>query len=189
MVAGVERRKLDVEKLRALQQLSGGKVVVTDVVGDPVDTIHVAVTAKTSGSKKYPNDDVITSFSFKITLPSRYPFDKPRFDMTSEIFHPHVSSSGWICIGDVWQPSEALDQVVRRMIDCLTYDPQRINTSDPANLAARDWYQSALVRHPGHFPSDKVSFSVSSGGGSRRRSWGTSGSGEQSSASRRCWSK
>lgn len=170
MSASVERRKLDYERLRNLESRSGGRIVFDLPSSDLTTEFFLRVFARTIVSPNYPNESG-SGFSLRVTLPARYPYEKPQFGMTSPIFHPHVFESGTLCIGDVWYPSETVDKIVKRVIEGLLYDASRINPLSPANRTALNWYQNAIKKFPGQFPSDRISLEESSP--KRRRTWDT----------------
>ncbi len=177
MAAGsstAERRQNDLSSLKALADASGGNLFVEGASGNPISEIIVVARFKTSRSARYP-DDVQDTVRLIINLGANYPFQQPRLTTTSEVFHPHVGGGGWICIGNEWLPSEKLENLVKRVIRTLAYESHLINTGDPANGEAKNWYVQALRKHPNAFPSDNVVFRTAAPSSKRPRVWGNAG--------------
>jgi predicted Zn finger-like uncharacterized protein len=155
--AFAERRSQDVEKLKELQALSQKRVNILRTSGNPVCEIELELHYKTAPSNSYPTKvQDITRVS--IQLPSRYPFQEPIASISTPVFHPNVYSSGKICLGTKWLPTEGLDLLVKRIIQIITYDPSILNAGSPANRVALSWYQSAKPKYPSAFPTDVAQF-------------------------------
>lgn len=155
MTAFAERRSQDVEKLRQLGRISNGRVTLVSTSGNPVSKIVIELGYRTAGSNRYPAavQDVTR---VTIDLPARYPFAEPAATITTPIYHPNVYSSGRICFGRKWLPSEALDLLVQRIVQIITFDPLILNENSPANGAALSWYRDARRAHPSSFPTDRA---------------------------------
>lgn len=154
-----KRREEDVKKVEALAAMSGGKIEIASVVGDPISRIAVILNYKTASSSKYPTESVVSS-RISIDLSSRYPFQEPVATFETKIFHPNVFSSGKICLGTKWIATEGLDLLIKRIIQIITFDPVILNEKSPANGEALAWYRRAIVASPNSFPTDLVSFSA-----------------------------
>jgi predicted Zn finger-like uncharacterized protein len=153
--ASDERRRNDVAKLRELAGQSNGRISVDHVTGNPPHTIELSLRFNTAPSRSYPTN-VQKVTKVKISLPARYPFTGPQAFIDTPIFHPNVFSSGQICLGSKWIPTENLELLVRRIIQILVFDPSIVNEQSPANMEALSWYQSTKHAHPMKFPSDSA---------------------------------
>ena len=169
MAAG-SRRDVDIERLRALAATSGGRIgiVTLPVAGRPRFVLDLGYA--TVGSHRYPAERQPSS-RVAIDLAPRHPFQPPVTTVLTPIFHPHVFSSGIVCIGSKWLPSEGMDLFVHRVVRLLAFDPLLMNPYSIADGAANAWYQAALRRHPEAFPTDvaALALAVDERGGS---GWG-----------------
>ena len=110
---------------------------------------------KTVASSRYPLE-VQTKTTVVIQLANRYPLQEPTANIITPIYHPNVYSSGKICFGQKWLPTEGLDLLVKRIVKIVTYDPAILNGASPANREALSWYNSAIKAHPSAFPTDDL---------------------------------
>lgn len=155
MTAFAERRAQDIEKLRQLSQASNGRILVTGTSGNPVSKITLELRFRTAGSNRFPSEaQNVTKVA--IDLPAKYPFAEPSANILTPIYHPNVYSSGRICFGLKWLPSEGLDLLVQRIVQIITFDPLTLNENSPANGAALSWYRDARRNHPSAFPTDRA---------------------------------
>lgn len=155
MSASDERRHNDVAKLRELAIQSNGRIVVNHVAGNPPNAIDVSLHFATAPSHDYPKS-VQKVTKVKVSLPARYPFIGPQAFISTPIFHPNVFTSGQICLGNKWLPTENLELLIKRIIQILVFDPAIVNEQSPANGHALSWYRNAKRSHPGKFPSDSA---------------------------------
>ncbi len=155
MSAFAERVKQDLIKIRDLSESFDGRVKIKATSGNPVSKIILELDFPTAPSSDFPAK-VQKSTEVKIELLSRYPFQEPSAVITTPIFHPNVYSSGQICFGTKWLPTQGLDLLVKRIIKIITFDENILNEKSPANNTALDWYKRAVVNHPGSFPTDKL---------------------------------
>ena len=142
-------------KLEALSQSTGNRVKVRSTRGNPASTIELELDYNTAPDSNYPNK-VQRPTRVKIDLSSRYPFHEPKARITTPIYHPNVYPSGEICLGTKWLPTQGLDLLVKRIIQIITFEPMILNAAHPANGQALNWYSSAVKKHPGAFPTDKL---------------------------------
>jgi hypothetical protein len=158
MAAG-SRRDVDIERLRALAATSGGRIgiVTLPVAGRPRFVLDLGYA--TVGSHRYPTERQPSS-RVVIDLAPRHPFQPPVTTVLTPIFHPHVFSSGIVCIGSKWLPSEGMDLFVHRVVRLLAFDPLLMNPHSIADGAANAWYQAALRRNPEAFPTDAAALAL-----------------------------
>ena len=149
------RRAADLERLRALETASHGRLKL--LAADPVPgrPIRLEMRCRTAADGRYPTHAVV-GLTLRIDLPARYPFERPVVTIESPIFHPNVFASGLVCQGERWLPAEGLDLLVKRMIRLATFDPAHVNPASPANRAAAVWYLAQVSRTPEAFPTDRV---------------------------------
>jgi ubiquitin-protein ligase len=77
-----------------------------------------------------------------------YPRQEPELRFLSNVVkHPHVFSSGRICIGK-YSYSESLAQLCIRLCRFLQYDPELINPRSIATTSFNQWYEQNKWRFP-----------------------------------------
>ena len=155
MTISAERIKQDLRKIDELSKSVNGRVKVKSTSGNPVNSIVLEIDYPTAPSSDFPKK-VQQKTEVKIELLSRYPFQEPSATITTPIYHPNVYSSGKICLGTKWLPTQGLDLLVRRIIQIITFDETILNERSPANGHALSWYRSAVINHPNSFPTDKL---------------------------------
>ncbi len=154
MSAVSERIAQDVRKINELSTAIGNRITIKSTNGNPINKIIVEINYPTAPSNKYP-DEVQDKTLVEIKLVSRYPFVEPSATITSPIFHPNVYSTGKICFGTKWLPTQGLDLLVKRIIQIITFDETILNEDSPANSTALVWYRLAVGKYPEAFPTDK----------------------------------
>lgn len=152
MTAHATRRDTDIQKLQAMSSNSGGRIRILRITGSPPSSVEVELSYPSAGSKSYPST-VQRTTHVVIDLGARYPFAEPRVVIKSPIIHPNVYSSGQVCLGSKWMPTQGLDLLVRRLISIITYDPTILNGNSPANRDALNWYYATNRAHPSAFPT------------------------------------
>ena len=162
-MAATARRDIDVERVRALAAASAGRIgiVTLPMVGRPRFVLDLGY--GTVGSPAYPRERQASS-RIAIDLAQRHPFQPPLTTVLTPVFHPHVFSSGVVCIGARWLPGEGMDLFVQRVVRLLAFDPLLMNPHSIANVAANTWYRSALLCHPQAFPTDAAAIVWQAGG-------------------------
>lgn len=147
------RREIDVERVRVLAAASAGRIgiVTLPMPGRPSFVLDLAYA--TAGSPAYPRERLASS-RVAIELAPRHPFQPPLTTVLTPIYHPHVFSSGIVCIGARWLPGDGMDLFVQRLVRLLAFDPLLMNPHSIAHAAAQRWYQDTLRRHPEAFPTD-----------------------------------
>ena len=151
------RLQADRERLEAMAAAQHGRIVLLSAPARTSPRASVELRYVTAGSDRYPVERR-ESTRLSISLPDRYPFQPPVATVSTPIWHPNVFTSGTICLGTRWLPTEGLDLFVQRLARLLTFDPLLVNTASPANREAAAWYERALRLHPQAFPSDRTSF-------------------------------
>ena len=157
MDVGAERRRTDLARLEAMCAASGGRLVLIARDSDAPTDITIELACRTAGSSAYPARAVERTRA-RINFPARYPFQPPVVHLAPITFHPNVYSSGLVCLGFKWLPTEGLDLLVKRVAHIITFDPAVINTDSPANASAAHWYMRALAQSPRAFPTDRLDF-------------------------------
>jgi ubiquitin-protein ligase len=80
-------------------------------------------------------------FEVLITLTQDYPRREPVCTMLSPVFHPNIGEKygidDYICINDVWTPTQELFQVVAKVGEILQY--QTYNVDSPLDTLAARW--------------------------------------------------
>jgi hypothetical protein len=162
-MAATARREIDVERVRALAAASAGRIgiVTLPMAGRPRFVLDLGYC--TVGSPEYPRERQASS-RIAIDLAPRHPFHPPLTTVLTPVFHPHVFSSGVVCIGAKWLPGDGMDLFVQRVVRLLAFDPLLMNPHSIANAAANNWYRSTLLRHPQAFPTDPAAIAWQAGG-------------------------
>lgn len=155
MAISSERIKQDLRKIDELSQSTNGRVKVKSTSGNPITNIILELDYPTAPSKDYPQK-IQRITEVRIELLSRYPFQEPSATITTPIYHPNVWSSGKICLGTKWLPTQGLDLLVKRIIQIITFDNTILNERSPANGDALNWYRKAITKDPESFPTDKI---------------------------------
>lgn len=155
MSAFAERVLQDLRKIEELSKAVAGRVVIKGTAGNPINVINLELDFPTAPSSKYPSQ-VQNKTLVKIELLSRYPFQEPLATITTPIYHPNVYSSGRVCLGAKWLPTQGLDLLVKRIIQIITFESNILNEASPANWDALLWYRSAIKTSPAAFPTDKL---------------------------------
>ncbi|MCL5227404.1 ubiquitin-conjugating enzyme E2 [Pseudomonas nunensis] len=155
MNAMAERVFQDLRKIEELSKAAEGRVTIRSKSGNPINTIILELNFPTAPSTKYPQL-VQKRTEVKIELLSRYPFQEPVATITTPIFHPNVYSSGRVCLGSKWLPTQGLDLLVKRIIQIITFDETILNEASPANRDALLWYRTAVRTSPNAFPTGKL---------------------------------
>ena len=161
-MAASSRRDVDIERVRMLAAASSGRIgiVVLPTAGRPRFVLDLAYA--TVGSSAYPQARQPSS-RIAIDLAARHPFQPPVTTVLTPVFHPHVFTSGVVCIGARWLPGEGMDLFVQRVVRLLAYDPLLMNPASIANGIAQAWYALAAQRHPDAFPTDPAALDLGFG--------------------------
>jgi len=162
MNASERRRTEDLRRLRELSTASNGRIVIENVDGDPPRSVTLVLRYRSAKGEDFPPATVDQS-RVRVDFPSRYPMIAPKATILTPIFHPNVYTSGLICLGDTWMPTETLDALVRRIIRLITFDPLVSGGEPPANQTALRWYKRLRKQSPNPFPTDTVTLDKSSG--------------------------
>lgn len=139
----LNRLRVDYQKIRELAYRSQ-YVDLVNARGDPPYEYELMLSCK--GIEKLSgNKPVFTrSHRLKIILPETYPREKPSFTLLSNLFHPNVSSSGTVCIGNLgkngWAPSMGLDDVVIRIIEMIRFE--NFSVTSAYNHNAANWVRN-----------------------------------------------
>ena len=149
------RRASDLERLRTLAAVSGGRLVLLDGSDRPGAPIRLQLRVRTAGGEDYPLR-AIDGVRLRIDLPARYPFERPAVLVETPIFHPNVFVNGVVCQGEQWLPSEGLDLLMQRMARLVTFDPAHVNCGSAANGRAANWYMAQRAATPQAFPTDRI---------------------------------
>jgi ubiquitin-protein ligase len=174
-----DRRREDLKKLRELVATSAGKLAIVETHGDPMHSVTLELRYDTAVSEKYPatKGDCIRA---TIALAARYPMQEPTINLSPVVYHPNVFTSGRVCLGTKWLPTQGLDLLVRRLVQIITFDPAVLGEGSPANRAALDWYRGAQRRHPKSFPTERAEFTKASPPPPRKMTWTNLGATEPS---------
>ncbi len=84
----------------------------------------------------------------EIKVPSGYPLEPPTVRILTPIYHPHVFTSGQVCLGSRWQVGEGMDNLLLRIGAILRFEPAYLDFKSPANLEAAQWAAAHLADFP-----------------------------------------
>jgi ubiquitin-protein ligase len=174
-----QRREQDIKKIEQLAASSNGLIRIMGVDGNPMNQISIELGYKTAADNSYPGK-VCTNTKVQIELTSRYPFQEPNAVFKTKVFHPNVYTSGKICFGTKWLPTEGLDLLVKRIVQIITFDQSILNENSPANGDALAWYRKAKKKDPNAFPTQSISFTEA--GAKPTINWNDKSSGKDQSA-------
>lgn len=155
MTAFHARRDEDVAKLNELEQRTGGRIKVIRVSGNPISQIDLKLMVSTAGDDRFPSR-VVKGVDATIKLGARYPFEEPSVSLSTKVFNPNVYTSGRVCLGSKWLPTEFLDLLAQRLFKILAFDESIVNIKSPANGEAARWYVRTKSILPAAFPSDSL---------------------------------
>ncbi len=145
----------DLAKITRLGVRTHGRISVTETIDTPPSQIIISVAYKTAPTAQYPAEARDTT-RIRVLLGARYPFQEPAVEILDPIYNPNVYPSGRVCLGNKWIATEGLDLLILRVAKILTFDPETVNDSNPANMEAAMWYKVMVERHPEAFPTEKV---------------------------------
>ena len=165
MSASADRLIQDISRLEELARGLYPRLKIVSKTGSLSEDIMLAgfcaiklqLFYPTAPSIQYPKK-IQERTDITIKLLSRYPYVEPTAEISTPIYHPNVYASGKICLGTRWCPSQYLDQVVRRIIQIITYDECILNESSVANRHALNWYKRVIKNYPDFFPTHKQVF-------------------------------
>lgn len=131
----LRRLQADYERLQA-RCAQSPYIRIRNTKGNPPERYELAYSVK--GLRVSPEGQIVdvTDHVVEIVLTSGYPRQAPQCRMLTDIFHPNIDSAA-ICIGDHWAAAEALDDLVVRIAEMITY--QSYNTKSPLNGEAARW--------------------------------------------------
>jgi ubiquitin-protein ligase len=151
MDAKSTRVNADIEKIRDLAKRSNGGIELKSSNNTKITLqLNYKTVADSRGSIR--DHSLVT-----ISLSPKYPFTEPKVVFDTPVFHPNVYSSGQVCLGTKWLPTEGLNLLVERLIKILIFEATILNTKSPANSGALTWYRSKVSSHPNFFPTDRFS--------------------------------
>ena len=151
MTAKSQRINADIEKIRDLARTSNGGIKLSSSTDQK---IILELNYKTVGDSR---GTIRKSSVVTISLSPKYPFMEPKVIFEDSVFHPNVYSSGQVCLGTKWLPTEGLNLLVERLIKILIFEATILNTKSPANSEALAWYRQKASSEPSFFPTDKFS--------------------------------
>lgn len=150
------RRRVDLERVRALCARSGGRLAVLSADSEAPSEVRLRARLRAALDATYPAR-ASDGIELRIAIPQGYPFrDGPRSFVTPVVWHPNVFTDGQVCQGRTWRVSEFLDLYVQRILRILTFQDDGVNLDSVANAAAAAWYRGARARTPDAFPTDAV---------------------------------
>jgi len=137
----LERLQTDFEALQALAGQSS-KLEIAAAEGNPPNEYLLTVKCPGMIGLKDGKPEISEKHLVSISLPRKYPFERPKIVFKTPIFHPHVFPNGIVCLGVVWKPTRKLDEIVCRIIEFVQFAHTAVNERDPANFGANNWYQA-----------------------------------------------
>lgn len=133
------RLTADAERLRT--EFSGHQLVSVQPIGfDPPEQYRVVFRLPGVTLDPASAQPVVThEHRVLITLPARYPRDKPYCIAETPVFHPNFGAAAGdeICIGDYWTPSQTLVDIIAKIGDMLQF--KTYNVKSPLNAVAAQW--------------------------------------------------
>lgn len=114
--------------------------------GDPPETYHVMINAVGLAPSGEGHVALRRVHRCTVYLHSGYPRRPPVVNWLTPIVHPNIlppERNGGVCLG-AWSAGESLADVVRRLVDLVTY--RAFNTADPLDRSAAAWIVSRGFR-------------------------------------------
>ncbi len=153
MDAKTKRKEEDFSKLKKLSEEFSGLIEIKTTNINSGNALYLSLNIPTAKNSKYPQE-IQNKTDIKIDFPLNYPFSEPKATITTPIWNPNVYSSGLICHGTKWMPTEGLDLFVIWIMKLISYDPSIVFTGSPANREAADWYNG--VKNINYFPTINI---------------------------------
>jgi ubiquitin-protein ligase len=148
----MERRRSDMEKLRALQASFPHLFRIVSTDGSEPSLIRLSIRIPTARRAKNPQIEQCET-SVDVMLPALYPLPPgPTVQFRTPIFNPNVFGGGSWCYGS-WSISETLGQFVFRLLRTIALDPEIVNPKSAANPLAAEWYRSQRRNSRHLFPT------------------------------------
>jgi ubiquitin-protein ligase len=136
----ISRLSSDYKKAKKLASKSPF-VHINKTQGDPPKFYEILFTCK--GIKQILDGKLEFSehHLFEISLGPEYPTKKPSVVCTTKIFHPNISTSGTVCIGDEWTSGgRYLDDLIIYLAQMIRYEGlDLVVTKKAYNLSAYEW--------------------------------------------------
>jgi ubiquitin-protein ligase len=144
--------------LRALEQLQAESSILRFDANATFDGVPEAYVLRFQGAgawRPVVSGDVLLRDMHELTirLGANYPRMMPELSWKSPIFHPNISSSGFVCLGGYgtfWAPSLHLDELCNMLWDMIRYENYDVNS--PYNREAALW---AKTQQTFQFPLDR----------------------------------
>ena len=136
----IERLKSDYNKLQALVARSDF-VKIAGIQGTPPNEYTLQFTCR--GIKSLNSDKPVYSEDHRVSikLGSQYPLTKPELRWLTPIYHPNISGSGSVCIGNEWASGgRYLDDLVIYLAQMVRFEGEDMTFSgDAFNREAYAW--------------------------------------------------
>ena len=141
-----ERLQADYRVLKSLDEASS---ILEISVDDPQDPDRYQLTfhgkGPARGGSVQTQIELVERHDVEIRLPYSYPETEPDIRWESAIFHPNISYSGVVALGDlglVWTPEMSLEAICERLWDTarLAY----FDCENASNRTAADWLEGKL---------------------------------------------
>ncbi len=141
-------------RLQALAQAHPDAITIVKVDDDPPVRYLLDLHCTGAASLNEVSDEVVLKKTFRVQIDmgSKYPVQRPAVHVGSPFFNPHIFSSGAVCLGMPWTPTQSLDVFVRRLWGLLVWDPEVLDEMSPADSDAIAWFK----RHKDRVPFDRV---------------------------------
>ncbi len=149
----LRRLRSDYELIREV--FSGHPHVLVEPLGERLPPVCYRIQFRLRGL--YLNEgrpDYRDVHTVELTLPRRYPAEKPYAVPLAPIFHPNIRE--YFCIADHWSAGTSLTDVIVKLGDMIQW--RVYNISSPLDPTAAQW---AAEQEPhGLFPIDNVNLGV-----------------------------
>jgi hypothetical protein len=151
------RLRSDLRALELLQSESSILRFDAHAAFDSAPEAYVIRFRGTGAWRPVVTSDVLLRDQHEVTirLGANYPRMMPELSWKSPIFHPNISSSGFVCLGGYgtfWAPSLHLDELCIMLWDMIRYENYDVNS--PYNREAALW---AKTQQMYRFPLDRRS--------------------------------
>ncbi len=142
------RLRTDFGKVQALLDRAGAFMELESAAGDPPTQYLLRYRCRSVEQVADEQAVFRDEHRVEIKIPSGYPLEPPTVRILTPIHHPHVFTSGQVCLGSRWQVGEGLDNLLLRVGAILRFEPAYLDFKSPANLDAAHW----AAAHQADFP-------------------------------------
>jgi len=144
------RLRNDEQRLRQLVAANPARLAILSTQGHPPHTYEILFRVRGIVGWDLRGPRFGSEHRAIIRLPAAYPSAGVSAEVVfrTPLLHPHVFSSGAVCMGYSRSVSEFLDLFVARVYNVIRWDPALMNPLSPADTTCLRRFQRGEVRTP-----------------------------------------